>query len=79
MAPFLAYLARRKYELQQTIQNEHPHSPYLQKFQGALEELTATIGELPEQERNIVNNLFFALNEILKQKEVSEHEIQKES
>lgn len=75
MTPFLAYLARRKYELHQTISNEHPHSPFLSKFQGALEELTAIIGQLPEWERDIVEKLFEGLQEFYAKKEEIKNEI----
>lgn len=75
MSAFLAYLARRKYDLQQMVQNEQPDSPFLQTFQGALEELIAIIKNLPEQEREMVDNLFNALAVVLEQQAENEPKI----
>ena len=75
MTPFLAYLARRKYELQKSIAEENQYSLFLSKYQGALEELTAIIGQLPEWERDIVEKLFTELQKMYTSKEEMENEI----
>lgn len=75
MTPFLAYLARRKYELQKQIDEENEYSLYLSKYKGALEELNGVILQLPAWEQAIVEELFSELEKMFAPKGDTENEI----
>lgn len=73
MIAFLAYLARRKYELEKLIEEECECSLSLREYKGALQELIAVIDQLPTWNRDIVESLCRELPVILKEIKEDNH------
>lgn len=76
---FLAYLARRKYDLyvnlsidEQQVPGKPTDSSFV-KNEGAYEELEKVIAKLPTDYKKIVNDLFEALKDIEQKQTLTKH------